>query len=65
MALWSKVKGVFGRLGTGIRKGFDWLRKNKEAISDVGEAIGGFVPDKHRDAYNSAMETGNRFLNRI
>lgn len=58
MGFWSKVKGVFGKIGRGIKKGWNWLTKNKEAVSDVVQrGVDTFMPhysDRTRDILGRA-----------
>ena len=58
MAFWSKVKGVFGKIGRGLKRGWDWLTKNKEAVSDViQKGVDAFAPqysDRTRDVIGRA-----------
>ena len=35
--LWAKVKGVFGRIGTGIKKGYNWIKDHFSTIKDVAD----------------------------
>ena len=58
MAFWSKVKGVFGKIGRGLKRGWDWLIKNKEAVSDViQKGVDTFAPqysDRTKDVIGRA-----------
>ena len=39
---WNKVKGFFGKVGNGIKKGFQWIKD--KAIPAVGKVIKGVAP---------------------
>lgn len=72
MGFWGKVKGVFGRIGGGIKKGWDWLAGHKAEIKDVLDAAQQFVPadkqqyvtglrDKGGQIYDKAADVMGRF----
>ena len=56
--LWAKVKGVFGRIGTGIKKGYNWIKDHFSTIKDVADKAKEFVPDKYRPAVDTALDKG-------
>lgn len=58
MGLWSKVKGVFGRIGGGIRKGYNWIKDNMSSIRDVADKAKQFVPEQYRSAADTAIDKG-------
>ena len=60
MGFWSKVKGVFGRIGSGIKnvatKAYNWITNNKDKIANaagvINDATGGKYADKMDRAAN-------------
>lgn len=63
MGLWSKVKGVFGRIGSGIKKGFNWLTQNKDKISNVANAVNDATGGKLTGAIDTATNIYNKASN--
>ena len=65
MGFWSKAKGVFGRIGSGIKKGWNWLTKNKDNIADVVQkGVDTFAPqysDRTQDLIGKADNLMRRF----
>ena len=57
---WSKMKGVFGRIGSGIKKGWNWLTKNKDTIADVVQkgvdVVAPQYSDRTRDIINKGQD---------
>ena len=45
--MWSKVKGVFGRIGRGIKnvatKAYDWISNNRDKIQQGADVLKGAV----------------------
>lgn len=64
MGLWAKMKGVFSRIGSGIKKGFDWLRGNRDKIQQAAETAQQFVPQKYQEKFSQAIGKGNEILDR-
>ena len=58
MGLWSKVKGVFGRIGSGIKQGYNWVKEHLNDIKDVADKAKVFVPEQYRDAYDKYSDQG-------
>lgn len=58
MGLWSKVKGVFGRIGSGIKKGYNWVKSHFNDIKDVADKAKQFVPEQYQPAVNTALDKG-------
>ena len=64
---WSKVKGVFGRIGSGIKTGatkaYNWLTQNKDKIRNVAgvvtDAIGS---EKLKDYTNKGLNMMDKGL---
>ena len=56
--LWAKVKGVFGRIGTGIKKGYNWIKDHISTIKDVADKAREFVPDQYKDKYDEYSGKG-------
>lgn len=65
MGLWSKVKGVFGRIGQGIKKGYNWVKEHLGAIKDVADKAKQFVPEQYRDKYSGIIDKGYDTANRL
>ena len=64
MGLWAKVKGVFGRIGRGIKKGFDWLTQNKEKIKETADKVIDVVPDKYKGKLTGLRDKGEELMNK-
>ena len=64
MGLWSKVKGVFGRIGGGIKTGWDWLTRNRDKIQQAAEVVSDLVPDKYGDKIKYGMAKGEQTYGR-
>ena len=64
MGLWSKVKGVFGRIGNGIKKGFDWLTKHKDTITTIADGAASFLPTQYQATYGEAKNKINDGINK-
>lgn len=45
MGFWGKVKGVLGRVGSGIKKGWNWLTHNKDKVMKAADSVAGTVAD--------------------
>lgn len=64
MGFWKKAAGVFGRIGQGIRKGFDWLTANRDKIKSATDTIGQFVPSQYKEGYDTAIRTGENIMDK-
>lgn len=64
MGLWSKVKGVFGRIGNGLRSGYDWLSKHKDTITTIADGAASFLPNQYQAAYGDMKNKINDGINR-
>ena len=64
MGLWSKAKGVFGRIGSGIRQGWNWLTRHKDDIEKIADAAQQFVPSQYQDQYKHAVDTGKDYFSK-
>ena len=64
MGLWSKVKGVFGRISGGIRKGYNWVKDHFGQIKDVADKAMEFVPQQYKpavtDVYNKGLNAAGK-----
>lgn len=65
MGFWSKVKGVFGRIGNGIKKGWNWLTKNKDTIADVVQKGVDVVAPQYSDRTRDLINKGQDLYGRI
>lgn len=65
MGLWSKVKGVFGRIGGGVKKGWDWLTKNKDTITTIADGAASFLPNKYQEMYGQGKNKFNDAYNKF
>ena len=77
---WNKVKGVFGRIGKGVKKGvgwvadkakkaYGWAKENIPKIADTARKVLNVLPqnkytDKAKDIVNSGEGTFNKFRNK-
>lgn len=64
MGFWSKAKGVFGRIGSGIKKGWNWLTKNKDTIADVVQKGVDVVAPSYSDQTRNIINKGNDYYGR-
>ena len=60
MGLWNKVKGVFSRIGSGIKRGWNWLTTNKDKISNVAQAVNEATGGKLTPALDTASTIYNK-----
>lgn len=60
MGLWSKVKGVFGRIGHGIKSGWNWLTNNKDKIAQAAEAVSDIIPGAYGDKIKQGISKGEQ-----
>ena len=65
MGFRSKVKGVFGRIGSGIKKGWNWLTKNKDTIADVVQKGVDVVAPQYSDRTRDIINKGQDLYGRI
>lgn len=65
MGFWSKVKGIFGRIGSGIKKGWNWLTKNKDTIADVVQKGVDVVAPQYSDRTRDIINKGQDLYGRI
>lgn len=65
MGLWGKVKGVFGRIGGGIKKAYNWVKDHMSDIKDVADKAKQFIPEQYRQGYSDAVDKGSSFANKI
>ena len=64
MGLWSKMKGVFSRIGSGIKKGFDWLTKNRDRIESAATTAAGLLPEQYQDKARQMITSGGQALDK-
>lgn len=64
MGLWSKVKGVFGRIGHGIKSGWDWLTTNRDKIAQAAEAVSDIIPGAAGDKIKQGIAKGEQLYGR-
>lgn len=64
MGFWSRVKGVFGRIGSGIKKGFNWLVNNKEKVADTLNTASQFLPDKYKGQAQEYIKRGSEYIDK-
>lgn len=64
MGLFNKVAGVFGRIGRGMRKAFDWLGNNRDKITSVTDTVGQFIPGQYRENYDKYIKSGNNIIDK-
>lgn len=57
MGLWGKVKGVFGRIGRGIKDVASKIWQNRDKIQDAANT---FLPDKYKDYVNTGLDYANK-----
>ena len=64
MGFWSKVKGVFGRIGKGIKnvatKAYDWISGNKDKIKDVAQTLNDNFGGANKDKYQGWIDKGSQ-----
>lgn len=66
MGFWGKVKGVFGRIGSGVKKGWDWLTGHKEQIKDALDTAQKFIPEdsKFAQKFSGIREKGGQIFDK-
>ena len=64
MGLWSKVKGVFGRIGHGIKSGWDWLTTNRDKIAQAAEAVSDIIPGAAGDRIKQGIAKSEQLYGR-
>ena len=64
MGFWSTVKGVFGRIGGGIKKGWDWLAGHKDKIDQVLDAAQQFVPADKQQFVSGLRDKGGQIYDK-
>ena len=77
MAFWNKVKGFLGRVGSGIKKGWNWITGNKDKILKVANSVADTVADttgnttikdainKYTPTVDNVISKGDRIKNMI
>jgi phage-related protein len=65
MGLWSKVKGVFGRIGGGIKNAYNWVKDHFSTIKDVADKAKEFIPEQYRPGYGDVVDKGSEFAKKI
>ena len=71
MSFWSKAKGVFSRIGRGIKNAahsaYNWITNNKDKIQKVAGVIGDVTKHKYDDKmskigdlYDKGVDYGHR-----
>lgn len=77
MAFWSKVKGFLGRVGGGIKKGWNWLAGHKDKVLNAANQVADTVAnvtgdtrakealDKYTPVANDIISKGDRIKNMI
>lgn len=58
MGLWAKVKGVFGRVGSGVKTAYNWIKDHLSDIKDVADKAKQFVPEKYKPTVNTVLDKG-------
>lgn len=62
MGFWAKAKGVFGKVGRGIKSGWNWLTQHKEAISDVAQRATDTFAPQYSGNVRDAIRRGNDLI---
>lgn len=65
MGFWSKAKGLFGRIGTGIKKSWNWLTSNKDKIKQAAEAASDVIGGNYGDAIKHGIATGEQLYGKV
>lgn len=65
MGLWGKVKGVFGRIGEGIKKGYNWVKRHLGDIKDTADKAKQFIPDQYQEKFSGVFDKGYDTANKI
>ena len=68
MGLWNKVKGVFSRIGSGIKnfatKTYDWLTNNKDKIKDTANVLNEKFGGQYKDKINDIITKGGTYTDK-
>ena len=65
MGLWAKVKGVFGRIGGGIKQGDNWIKDHLSTIKDVADKAKELIPEQYKDKYTDVIDKGYDTANKV
>ena len=65
MGLWGKVKGIFGRIGEGIKKGYNWVKNHIVGIKEAADKAKEFIPEPYRPAAEDVIDKGYNTFNKI
>ena len=64
MGFWGKVKGVFGRIGKGIKnvatKAYNWITDNKDKIKNVAGVVNDATGGKYSGQMDKAADLFNK-----
>lgn len=64
MGFWAKAKGVFGKIGRGLKSGWDWLAKHKKEISDIAQTATDTFAPQYSDQARGVIKTGNDWVDK-
>ena len=68
MGLWNKVKGVFSRIGSGIKnfatKTYDWLTNNKDKIKNAANTLNEQFGGKYKDNISNYIDKGSNLADK-
>lgn len=64
MGFWAKAKGVFGKVGRGIKSAWNWLTQHKEAISDVAQKATDTFAPQYSGNVRGAIQKGNDLIDK-
>ena len=64
MGFWAKAKGVFGKVGRGVKSAWNWLTQHKEAISDVAQRATDTFAPQYSGNVRDVIQKGNDLINR-
>ena len=66
MGLWAGVKGVFGRIGSGIKSGiktaYNWIKDHMGLIKDVTDKAKEYVPEEYRGVIDKGTDMADKII---
>lgn len=65
MGFWAKAKGVFGKIGRGIKSGWNWLTQHKDTISDVAQKATDLIAPQYSDVTRGVIQKGNDLIGKF
>ena len=66
MGLWANVKGVFGRIGRGIKSGiktaYNWIKEHMDVIKGATDKAKEYIPEEYRGIIDKGVDTADKII---